>query len=115
MPPETSCGFSCPRFCDRRSPAPTPSLATVGARLPRESVVLIWKLSTSPLSWACPVGTPDLEEAPRKPGVHPGMALHGPAVPQAAGSGLCPAGACSGSTVAQLLRLGTVPILGESQ
>ena len=111
MPAEASCWFSCLRFCDRRSLAPTPSLATVGTCLPRACVVLIWKLRTSPLSWACPVGTPELEEAPRKPGVHPGMALHGPTVPQAAGSGLCPAGACSGSTMAQLLRLGTVPIV----
>lgn len=115
VPTEASYWFSRPRFCDRCSPAPTPSLTTVDARLPRASVVLIWKLLTSPLSWACPVGTPDLEEAPRKPGVHPGMVLHGLVVPQAAGSGLCPAGACSGTTVTQLLRLGTVPILEEPQ
>lgn len=64
VPPEDSCWFSCPRFCDRRSPAPTPSLATVGAHLPRASVVLIWKLHTSPLSWACPVGTQTWKRPP---------------------------------------------------
>lgn len=45
-------------------------------------MVLIWKLRTSPLSWACLWVPPELEEAPRKPGVHPGMALYNQRCPR---------------------------------
>lgn len=43
MPTEASYWFSRPRFCDRCSPAPTLSLTTVDAHLPRA----LWFLSGS--------------------------------------------------------------------
>lgn len=115
--------MSCLHVCDGRSPASTAAPATVAPICPGRAVVLSWKLLTSPPElglpraprFRLPCWVPQtLEAAPREPGVHPGTALRGPTVPQGAGHGLCPAGACSGTLVAQLLRLGTVPILEES-
>lgn len=60
------------------------------------------------------LGAPDPGSSPQEAWCPP---WHGPAWPNSApgrGYGLCPAGLCSGTLVAQLLRLGTVPILEGS-